>query len=262
MVEKINTIEARIDEQSDEKKYFTYVNERNTYHTAHVLMKIVEKNSEHIKYVCLVVASVEPDIAEQLLLQLPKQLKAKIVKELMSLIQFSKKEIEKFDKILRKLLTEQFGGKFVLSKILENLDIDQKVSLTMVMGQNYPAATQKFRKLMILFEDLFNVSDKDFARIFTEIDPEMLSVAFCQLTETEINRLYQVLPKGVKSIVQQGIDLGRNKKSRTEINQSQQYIIEYSKKLEEDGFIDTILKEENSNRNSNNNGVEEDLELF
>ena len=96
---------------------------------------------------------------------------------------------------------------------------------------------------MILFEDILVVDDKNYERVFSEVPNEILSMAFSTQTVEQQNRLYNILPKGLKNIVQQGIEFGRKKYSRTEINKAQQYIIEYSKQLEKDGFIDPILKD-------------------
>ena len=224
--------------------FFTYINEYNSYHTAHVLKKILGAKPENLKYVCLVISSVRPEIAEKILEEFADDIKAVIISELMSLIQYTKKEIENFDKILRRLLTEQFGGKYVLAKILEYLDIDQKINLSSIYKTKYPETEKEFRSIMIMFEDLFKVSEKDFLRIFSEVQSDILSIAFCHQPQEQINRLYDILPKGVKNIVQQGIELGKNKYSKSDINKSQQYIIELSKNLEKDGFIEPILKEE------------------
>ena len=167
---------------------------------------------------------------------------------MVSLIQYSRQEIENFDKVLRKLLTEQFGGKYVLAKILENLDIDQKLALYDTYKTKHPENAAEFRSIMILFEDLFNVDSKDLSRIFMEIPTEILSMAFCHLGEDKINRLYEILPKGMKSIVAQGIDFGKKKYSKSDINKAQQYIIEFSKNLETDGFINTILTTDSSKK--------------
>lgn len=234
----------------EEKKYFTYINENNSYHTAHVLKKIIKSKPENVKYVYLVVSSVEPEIAEKLLNEFPNELKAQVVAEILSLIQYSRKEIESFDKILRRLLTEQFGGKHVLAKILEHLDIDQKLALGNVFRQKFSENASNFRAIMILFEDLFSINEKDFVRIFSDVPSEVLSIAFCNQPQVQVDRLYDVLPRGVKNIVQQGIELGRKKYSKSEINKAQQYIIEYSKNLEKDGFIEPILKEETGKQES------------
>nr|OGI10932.1 MAG: hypothetical protein A2Y40_10520 [Candidatus Margulisbacteria bacterium GWF2_35_9] len=234
----------------EEKKYFTYINESNAYHTSHVLKKIIKSKPENVKYVYLVISSVDPEIAEKLLIEFPSEQKAQIIAEIISLIQYSKKEIESFDKILRRLLTEQFGGKYVLAKILENLDLDQKTALDNVFRQKFTENASSFRSIMILFEDLFKINEKDFVRIFSDVPSEVLSIAFCNQPQVQVDRLYDVLPKGVKNIVQQGIELGRKKYSKSEINKAQQYVIEYSKNLEKDGFIDPILKEDNGKKES------------
>lgn len=226
------------------KEYFSYINQENAYHTAHVLKKIIKSKPDNVKYLYLVVFSVEPEVAEKILEEFDDEMKAQVIAEMLSLIQFTKKEIDQFDKILRKLLTEQFGGRYVLAKIVEFLDIDQKTILNDAVASRYPETASAFRKIMLFFEDLFNVSDKDFARIFSDIPSDVLSIAFCQMSADKIEKLYTVMPKGIKNMVQQGIEFGKNKYSKTEIKKAQQYIIEYSRNLERDGFIDPILGEE------------------
>ena len=225
-------------------EFLSYINKDNAYHTAHVLKKIIKSKPDNMKYLYLVISSVDPDVAEKIMEEFDDDTKAKIIAEMMSLIQFTKKEIEQFDKILRKLLTEQFGGRYVLSKIVEYLDIDQKTVLNDSVASRYPETAQPFRRIMLFFEDLFNVSEKDFSRIFSEVPTDVLSIAFCQIEEDKIEKLYSILPKGVKNMVQQGIEFGKNKHSKTEIKKAQQYIIEYSRNLEKDGFIEPILGEE------------------
>lgn len=236
--------EKRPLEQLNTARFFTYINQDNAYHTAHVLKKIVKAKFENLKYVYLVLSSINPEIVEKILKEFDDELKAQIVAEMMSLIQYSQKEIEQFDKILRRLLTEQFGGKYVLAKILEHLDIDQKTLLNEAVRNKYPDIASEFRSIMLFFEDLFNVSDKDFLRIFSDIPTDILSMAFCHMQLDKVDKLYNILPRGVKNIVQQGIDFGKKKYSKSDIKKAQQYIIEYSKNLEQDGFIDMILKDE------------------
>jgi flagellar motor switch protein FliG len=226
------------------KEFFAYINKENAYHTAHVLKKIIKSKADNMKYLYLVISSAEPEVAEKIMEEFDDEMKAQIIAEMLSLIQFTRKEIEQFDKILRKLLTEQFGGRFVLAKIVEFLDIDQKTILNDTVSSRYPETAGAFRKIMLFFEDLFNVSAKDFARIFSDIPSDVLSIAFCQMPDDKIEKLYGVMPKGIKSMVQQGIEFGKNKYSKTEIKKAQQYIIEYSRNLERDGFIDSILGDE------------------
>lgn len=226
------------------KEHFSYINKENAYHTAHVLKKIIKTKTDNMKYLYLVISTVEPEVAEKILEEFDDAMKAQVIAEMLSLIQFTKKEIEQFDKILRKLLTEQFGGRYVLAKIVEFLDIDQKTVLNDSVMSRYPDTAPAFRKIMLFFEDLFNVSDKDFARIFSDIPSDVLSIAFCQMPEDKIEKLYGVMPKGIKNMVQQGIEFGKNKYSKTEIKKAQQYIIEYSRNLERDGFIEPILGDE------------------
>lgn len=226
------------------KEFFAYINKENAYHTAHVLKKIIKSKADNMKYLYLVISSAEPDVAEKIMEEFDDEMKAQIIAEMLSLIQFTRKEIEQFDKILRKLLTEQFGGRYVLAKIVEFLDIDQKTILNDTVSSRYPETAVAFRKIMLFFEDLFNVSAKDFARIFSDIPSDVLSIAFCQMQEDRIEKLYGVMPKGIKSMVQQGIEFGKNKYSKTEIKKAQQYIIEYSRNLERDGFIEAILGDE------------------
>ncbi len=223
------------------KEHFSYINKENAYHTAHVLKKIIKSKPDNIKYLYLVISSAEPEVAEKIMEEFDDEMKAQIIAEMLSLIQFTKKEIEQFDKILRKLLTEQFGGRYVLAKIVEYLDIDQKTVLNDTISSRYPETAAAFRKIMLFFEDLFNVSQKDFARIFSDIPSDVVSIAFCQMSEDKIEKVYTVMPKGIKNMVQQGIEFGKNKYSKTEIKKAQQYIIEYSRNLERDGFIDPIL---------------------
>jgi flagellar motor switch protein FliG len=231
-------------ENNQEKKYFNYINKDDAYHTAHVLKKVIASKDDNSKYLYLIISSVEPEVAESILREFDNESKAQIVADMLSLIQFTKKEIEQFDKIFRKLLTEQYGGRYVLAKILENLDIEQKTILNDTVNSRYSEIGGSFRKIMLFFEDLFSISEKDFKRIFSDIPTDVLSIAFCQMDSKYIDKLYNVLPKGIKSMVQQGIEFGKNKYSKTEIKKAQQYIIEYSKKMEREGFIDTILEED------------------
>ncbi|MDD4527006.1 MAG: FliG C-terminal domain-containing protein [Candidatus Margulisbacteria bacterium] len=223
------------------KEHFSYINKENAYHTAHVLKKIIKSKVDNIKYLYLVISSVDPEVAERIMEEFDDEMKAQIIAEMLSLIQFTKSEIDQFDKILRKLLTEQFGGRYVLAKIIEYLDIDQKTVINDAVTSRYPETASAFRKIMLFFEDLFNVSEKDFARIFSDIPSDVLSIAFCQMPSDKVEKLYAVMPKGIKNMVQQGIEFGKSKYSRTEIKKAQQYIIEYSRNLERDGFIDSIL---------------------
>ena len=108
------------------QQFFAYITNENTYHTAHVLNKIIKAKPENLKYACLVVSYVDPELAQRLLSEFPEDVQVHVVSELLSLIQYSKSEIENFDKILRRLLTEQFGGKFVVAKLLEELDVEKK----------------------------------------------------------------------------------------------------------------------------------------
>jgi flagellar motor switch protein FliG len=227
-------------------QYFSYITNHNTYHTAHVLNKIIKAKPENLKYACLVISYVTPELAQRLLGEFPEDVQVHVVSELLSLIQYSKSEIENFDKILRRLLTEQFGGKFVVTKLLEELDIERKMTLMNEFSKRYPSFAGLFRQIMILFEDILSVNDQNYQRIFSEIPNEILSMAFCNQSVEQQNRLYNILPKGLKNIVQQGIELGRKKYSRTEINKAQQYVIEYAKQLERDGFIDPIIKDEHT----------------
>ncbi|MEI7941897.1 MAG: FliG C-terminal domain-containing protein [Candidatus Riflemargulisbacteria bacterium] len=223
------------------KEFFAYINIENAYHTAHVLKKIIKSKADNMKYLYLVISSAEPEVAEKIMEEFDDEMKAQIIAEMLSLIQFTRKEIEQFDKILRKLLTEQFGGRYVLAKIIEFLDIDQKTILNDTVSSRYPETAPAFRKIMLFFEDLFSVSAKDFARIFSDIPSDILSIAFCQMSEDKITKLYGVMQKGIRQMVQQGIEFGKNRYSKTEIKKAQQYIIEYSRNLERDGFIDSIL---------------------
>ena len=73
-------------ENETNDQYFSYITKDNTYHTAHVLNKIIKTKPENLKYACLVISYVAPDLAQRLLGEFPEDIQVHVVSEMLSLM--------------------------------------------------------------------------------------------------------------------------------------------------------------------------------
>ena len=227
------------DEEIDNK--FPFINKDNVYQVSAVLIQLIKTKPENIKYACLVISSVDVDLAEMIISEFNIEMQAKIMNEMLTLIQLSHKEVESFSKMLPKLINEQFGGRQVLSKILENLKVEEKEKLINIVEKRYPDRAFEFRQILVLFEDLFKFDEQAFGRLFGDIPAEVLSTAFARESSENISRLKDCLSKGMLAMVEQGIEGAKIRSSLSEITKAQQYIIDQAKQGVENGFLPPIV---------------------
>jgi flagellar motor switch protein FliG len=231
-----------VSEEKEKESRFPFITKENTYQTSAILKQLIAKSTENIKYACLVISSIEVELAEKVLEEFSVEMQARIMNEMLSLIQLSKIEVENFEKNLPKFIREQFGGRYVLSKIVENLKVEDKIKLTETVEQRYPDRLGEFRQIVVVFEDLFKYDDEAFGRLFGEMAADILATAFARTTDEQTDRLKKYLSRGVLAMFEQGVEGARLRSSATEINKAQQYVIDVAKQLVEDGFLPPLTK--------------------
>ncbi len=219
----------------------SYISESTVFQACSVLRQMIAKNVENIKYACFVISSIDTSLAEKLIAEFPLEIQTQIMYEMLSMIQLSTEDIDSFLKNFPKLIQEQFGGRLVLAKIMENLKVEDKIKLTTAIEDKFPEKAYDFRQIVILFEDLFKYGEEEFGKLFGDIPTDVLATAFSRESEDNILRMKDSLPKQVRALVEQGIMAGKLRNSASDINKAQQYIVDRAKDMVENGFLPPLI---------------------
>lgn len=192
----------------------------------------------------IVVASLEPERAAQVLKAYPEDQQADLLLRIAGLGEVSAEAIEELNEWLEEELKAserrqalKLGGVQQVAAILSQMDsASEKRAVEGLRERDDEAATQ-IEKYLFTFDDLRSLSDQDMQKLLLVVDSQTLLVALRKCGDAVKEKIFSNLSKRASELLQE--DLAAMKPMRvSDVEEAQQKVISQAKDMEEKGEID------------------------
>lgn len=198
---------------------------------------------EHPQTVALILAHLNARQASTLLLRLPEELRAEVVKRLAQLRQFSPEVAQKVSLALHKRLEslgEQsrraYAGFKGAADLLNQLEPNTSKGILENIEKDDSKMALAIRNLMFTFEDLIGVPETGIRELLSQLDKKTLALALRGASEELKNLIFKSMSSRAVDMLKEDMEVLGPVRSK-DVNQAQREIVETARRLESEGKL-------------------------
>lgn len=233
--ERAEMILKEIEERKREKP-FVWSREVNIAALASTLA------AEHPQTIAMVMAHLPADIAADVMVSFPTELKGDIALRVAQLGQVPEDIVRDVDTALKEEMKNmvssggKVGGLQVLVDILNGVDKATEEAIMEAIEEEDAEMAGSVRDMMFVFEDMINVDDRGMREILKKVEGPQLTLALKTASEEMKNKILGNLSSRAAEMVMEDLEvMGPVKLS--EVEEAQQAIVQAAKELEAEGTI-------------------------
>ena len=205
------------------------------------LAKFIE--GEHPQTIALILAHLDSKQASTLLLLLPVELRAEVIKRLAQLRQFSPEMAERVSVVLHKRLEslgEQsrraYAGLRGVAELMNRLDVATGKNILEAIEKEDPKLALSIRNLMFTFEDLLTIPEAGIRELLAQMDKKTLATALRGASEELKNYIFKSMSSRAVEMLKEDMEVLGPVKSR-DVNKAQVEAVAVARKLEAEGKL-------------------------
>ncbi|KMY68726.1 flagellar motor switch protein FliG [Desulfocarbo indianensis] len=199
--------------------------------------------SEHPQTIAVILSHLPQAKAAEVLSEFPENLKYDVVIRVSNLDVIPPGIVEEIDAVLNRemLSTEgmeakQLGGVEAVAELMNNVDKATEEVIFTRLEEDDPELAEQIRQLMFVFEDLINVDDRGIRSLLKEVRNEDLTVALKTASEGLRTKVLSNVSERAAAMIQEDLEV-MGPVRLSEVEQSQQKIIQIARRLEKEGKI-------------------------
>lgn len=199
--------------------------------------------NEYPQTIALILSYARPEQASQILSELPKDIQVEVAERIATLDRASPEVIKDVEKTLEKKLSSiintdytQAGGVENVAEILNNVDRTTEKNILDTLAERDPQLAEEIRKRMFVFEDIITLDSLAIQRVLRGTDSRDIMIALKGATKAVQDIIYANLPERMREAIQEEMKYLRGVRYK-DVEEAQQRIVSYIRKLEEDGEI-------------------------
>jgi flagellar motor switch protein FliG len=199
--------------------------------------------SEHPQTIAVILAHLPQAKAAEVVREFPENLQYDVVLRLSNLDMIPPGIVEEIDGVLQRemLSTEgieakSLGGVESVAELLNNVDKSTEEHIFGRLEEDDPDLAEQIRQLMFVFEDLINVDDRGIRNLLKEVKNEDLTVALKTASDSLKEKVLSNVSERAAAMIQEDLEV-MGPVRLSEVEQSQQKIIQIARRLERDGKI-------------------------
>ena len=205
---------------------------------------------EHPQTIALVLCHIPPAQAASIIAGLPPDRQLSVVRRIATMGQTSPeiiKEVEKgLENRMSSVMSQQFenaGGVESVAEILNVIDRTTERNILENLAQEAPDLVEEIRRLMFVFEDITKLSDRDIQTLLKNVESSQWAMALKGASEELKEKIFKNMSKRAADLLREEMEyLGAVRLSNVE--QTQQQIVDIVRRLEDAGEITTHSNEE------------------
>ena len=205
------------------------------------LVKFLE--GEHPQTLALILAHLGQKLATSLLLMLPEDLRAEVVRRLAEMREFSPEMAQKVATALNKKLQavgdqsrRGYAGVRAVADLLNRLEAPQSKAILEAIEVDAPELTVSIRNLMFTFEDLLGVPEKSIREFLTHVDKKVLAMALKGASEELKAHVYKSMSSRAVEMLKDDMEALGPVRSK-DVTHAQQEAVLTLRKLEAQGKV-------------------------
>ena len=199
--------------------------------------------NEHPQTAAIILAHLDPPVASLTIQELPEEKRMEIIHRLATLERVAPTAIRELDEALQEefrtsgaVFGNKMGGVQIAAEVVGSLDRATETAILTAMDEVDPDLAKEIRDLRFTFEDILKIDDAGIQMIMKEINMEDLVIGLKTATDELKEKLFSNMSERAALMMKEDLEsLGPKKIS--EVQKTQQKVIEVCKKLEEAGKI-------------------------
>jgi len=200
--------------------------------------------SEHPQTIALILAHLKSEQAATILSVLPEELRLEVVTRIVNIGQISPEALQEIGSALKRELSsvsrevelEKVGGTRAAAEILNRADRSTEKSILQSLEKKNVQLAEEVKKLMFVFEDIFQLDDRSLQRVLREVDTKDLSLALKGASKKLREKFFKNMSSRAVETIKEDMEFMGPVKVRN-VEQVQQKIVEVIRRLEEAGEI-------------------------
>jgi len=197
---------------------------------------------EHPQTISMIMAYLPPEIASDIMVDLPEDKKGDIALRIANLGKVPDEIIREVDKTLRAKISDfghtgpEAGGLETLVDILNNVDRATEDIIMETIEEEQTEMANEIRGMMFVFEDLNRVDDRGMREILKKVESQQLVLAMKTASEEMKQKILDNLSSRAAEMLMEDLEV-MGPVRLTEVEESQQNIVRAAKELEAEGTI-------------------------
>lgn len=199
-------------------------------------------STEHPQTIAMVMAHLPPDIAADVMVSFPEELKGDIALRVAQLGQVPEDIVRDVDIALKAEMKNmvssggKVGGLQVLVDILNGVDKATEETIMEAIEEEDAEMASNVRDMMFVFEDMVSIDDRGMREILKKVEGPQLTLALKTASEEMKNKILGNLSQRAAEMILEDLEvMGPVKLS--EVEEAQQAVVQAAKELEADGTI-------------------------
>jgi flagellar motor switch protein FliG len=204
---------------------------------------------EHPQTVALILSHLPSSQAAEIISGLPTEHQLAVIRRIATMGQTSPEIIHEVEKGLENRMAsvmsqqyEKAGGVSSVAEMLNVIDRTTERSLLENLAQEDPDLVEEIRRLMFVFEDIAKLADRDIQTLLKNVDNAQWAMALKGASEELKGKILNNMSKRASDLLREEMDyLGPVRLS--DVEQTQQQIVDIIRRLEDAGEINTHADE-------------------
>ncbi len=199
--------------------------------------------NEHPQTIALILAYLEPKQSSEILISLPEDLQADVVKRLALLERASPEIVKQVEKILEKKMSSfvsqdfsNVGGIDVTVEIMNSIDRSAEKRILDSLEKTDPELAEEIKKRMFVFEDIVNLDDRSIQMVLREVDTHDLALAMKGSTDEVKDKIFKNMSKRASGLLEDELKYMGPVRVK-DVEDAQLKIVTIIRKLEDAGEI-------------------------
>ena len=200
--------------------------------------------SEHPQTIAVILAHMPQLKAAEIIKEFPENLQYDVVMRMSNLEVIPPGIVEEvIDSVLQKeilstegLEAKRLGGVESVAEMLNNVDKATEEHIFSRLEEDDPELAEQIRNLMFVFEDLIAVDDRGIRSLLKEVKNEDLTISLKTASEKLKNKILGNVSERAAAMIQEDLEV-MGPVRLSEVEESQQKIIQVARRLEQEGKI-------------------------
>jgi flagellar motor switch protein FliG len=198
---------------------------------------------EHPQIIALIISSLAPSSAKEILAELPDHIKAEVIYRISKMESIPPEVIEEVQRTLKEKITSSAssqsrhrGGVNKVVELAKTLDFKTLESILNELQAIDPDLASVIEQQLFTFDDLGNLDDRSIQILLREIDTKDLALALKTASEELKEKFLRNLSERAREMMMEDMEVMGPVRIK-DVENAQQKIVDIAKKLESEGKI-------------------------
>lgn len=205
-------------------------------------------NKEHPQTMALILSQLSPDQTASAMKELPEDLRIEVSHRIATLGKIAPQTLKQIEHVVDEIAgfsmsqsVGKLGGSKCLAGILNRLNVSLTKDILAKMEEKDPEVTYEVKRLMFIFDEIINISDKDIQKILREVDRKDLALSLKIAEERLKEKIFRNMSERAADLLKEELQYMGMVKLK-EVEGAQARIIDIIKSLEEAGEISLNMR--------------------